>query len=120
MADCDDHTVTFTAPEVILLAATSNGPRRSKSGSGSLKRSGCHRKANRSRQDRGLSPVASGQRATVTLWTQDTAKAYRALTDLGVLGRAAPSVWLGQLIIGSVQDTGGHPVQLVQRVDGHA
>jgi hypothetical protein len=72
------------------------------------------------RQDHGLNPVASGQRATITLWTQDTAKAYRALTALGIPGLAAPSVWLGRLLIAWVQDPDGHPVQLVQRFDGHS
>src|SRR6201996_7543782 len=35
------------------------------------------------RQDHGLAPAASGQRATITLWTQDTAEAYRILTAAG-------------------------------------
>ena len=74
---------------------------------------------NSARQDHGLNPVTSGQRATITLWTPDTAKAYRALTALGVPGLAAPSVWLGRLLIAWVQDPDGYPVQLAQRLDGH-
>ena len=68
------------------------------------------------RQDHGLDPVASGQRATITLWTEDTAGAYRTLTAAGVPGLAAPSVWLGRLLIAWVQDPDGHPIQLVQRL----
>jgi catechol 2,3-dioxygenase-like lactoylglutathione lyase family enzyme len=65
------------------------------------------------REDHGLDPVASGQRATITLWTGDVARAYRTLTADGVPGLAAPSVWLGRLLIAWVQDPDGHPIQLV-------
>jgi hypothetical protein len=44
------------------------------------------------RQDHGLDPVTSGQRATITLWTQDTARAYRTLTTAGIPGLAVPSI----------------------------
>ena len=70
------------------------------------------------RQDHGLNPVTSGQRATITLWTRDSVRAYRTLTAAGVPGLAAPSVWLDRLLIAWVQDPDGHPVQLVQRLDG--
>jgi catechol 2,3-dioxygenase-like lactoylglutathione lyase family enzyme len=66
------------------------------------------------RQDHGLNPVESGQRATVTLWTDDTEAAYRSLTAEGVPGLAAPTVWLGRLLIAWVSDPDGHPVQLAQ------
>jgi hypothetical protein len=36
-----------------------------------------------SRNDHGLSPSTSGQRATVTLWTPDTVATYRSLTAAG-------------------------------------
>jgi catechol 2,3-dioxygenase-like lactoylglutathione lyase family enzyme len=46
-----------------------------------------------SREHHGLQPVAEGQRATVTLWTQDTREAYRSLTAAEVTGLAEPHVW---------------------------
>lgn len=69
-----------------------------------------------SRDHHGLDPVPDGQRATVTLWTEDTASAYEMLTAAGVPGLAAPSPWLGRLLIAWVQDPDGHPIQLVQRL----
>jgi glyoxylase I family protein len=72
------------------------------------------------RNDHGLDQVTSGQRATITLWTQDTARAYRTLTTAGIPGLAAPSIWLGRLLIAWVQDPDGHPIQLVQRLDNPA
>jgi catechol 2,3-dioxygenase-like lactoylglutathione lyase family enzyme len=69
-----------------------------------------------SREHHGLQPVAEGQRATVTLWTQDTRAAYRSLTAAGVTGLAEPHVWLDRLLIAWIQDPDGHPIQLVQRL----
>jgi catechol 2,3-dioxygenase-like lactoylglutathione lyase family enzyme len=69
-----------------------------------------------SREHHGLRPVGEGQRATVTLWTQDTIAAYRSLTDAGVPGLAEPHVWLDRLLIAWIQDPDGHPIQLVQRL----
>jgi glyoxylase I family protein len=69
-----------------------------------------------SREHHGLRPVDEGQRATVTLWTEDTNAAYRALTAAGVPGLAEPHVWLDRLLIAWVQDPDGHPIQLVQRL----
>lgn len=66
------------------------------------------------REDHGLEPVASGQRGTVTLWTDDTRAAYEALLAEGVAGLQAPHKWLGRLLIAWVQDPDGHPVQIVQ------
>jgi hypothetical protein len=60
--------------------------------------------------------VDEGQRATVTLWTQDTIAAYRSLTAAGVPGLAEPRVWLDRLLIGWIEDPDGHPIQLVQRL----
>src|ERR1700761_2894316 len=139
MAATDDHAVTFTAPEVILFsvdveraaefykrlgfAETFRVPQEGapihvdlqldgyKIGFASID-SAC--------QDHGLNPVTSGQRATVTLWTRDTPRAYRALIALGAPGLAAPSVWLGRLLVAWVQDPDGHPGQLVQSLDGQA
>jgi catechol 2,3-dioxygenase-like lactoylglutathione lyase family enzyme len=71
-----------------------------------------------SREHHGLRPVDEGQRATVTLWTQDTIAAYRSLTAAGVPGLAEPRVWLDRLLIGWIEDPDGHPIQLVQRLAG--
>jgi catechol 2,3-dioxygenase-like lactoylglutathione lyase family enzyme len=73
-----------------------------------------------SREHHGLRPVDRGQRATVTLWTEDTGAAYRTLTDAGVPGLAEPHVWLDRLLIAWVEDPDGHPIQLVQRLGGDA
>ena len=69
-----------------------------------------------SREHHGLAPAADGQRATVTLWTEDTAEAYDTLTAAGVPGLAGPHVWLDRLLIAWVQDPDGKPIQLVQRL----
>jgi uncharacterized glyoxalase superfamily protein PhnB len=69
-----------------------------------------------SREHHGLQPVSDGQRATVTLWTEDTEATYRSLTAAGVPGLAEPHVWLDRLLIAWVQDPDGHPIQLVQRL----
>jgi len=68
------------------------------------------------RRDHGLDPVTSGQRGTITLWTADTASAYKSLLADGVPGLAPPSVWLDRLLIAWVQDPDGHPIQLAQRL----
>ncbi len=70
-----------------------------------------------SRADHGLDPVPAGQRATVTLWTEDTAGTYAALTAAGVPAIAGPHEWLGRLLIAWVADPDGHPIQLVQHLD---
>jgi glyoxylase I family protein len=53
-----------------------------------------------SRDDHGLNPATEGQRATVTLCTDDTESAYRELTDGGAPALAAPHVWLDRLASG--------------------
>lgn len=69
-----------------------------------------------SRDDHGLDPAASGQRATVTLWTDDTAKAYEQLVAAGVAALQPPRRWLDSLLIAWIQDPDGHPVQIVQHL----
>ena len=69
-----------------------------------------------SRNDHGLSPSASGQRATITLWTSDTEATYRSLTAAGVIGLRPPEVWLDRLLIAWIADPDGHPVQLAQEL----
>jgi len=68
------------------------------------------------RNDHGLDPVPTGQRAAVILWTDDTTAAYEELTDNGVPGIAPPHRWLGQLLIAWVADPDGNPVQIVQHL----
>jgi catechol 2,3-dioxygenase-like lactoylglutathione lyase family enzyme len=72
------------------------------------------------REHHGLRPVDTGQRATITLWTEDTRAAYRLLTAAGVPGLAEPHVWLDRLLIAWIHDPDGHPIQLVQRLAGDA
>jgi catechol 2,3-dioxygenase-like lactoylglutathione lyase family enzyme len=68
------------------------------------------------RRDHGLAPAVEGQRATITLWTDDVRAAYSALVDDGVTGLAGPSVWLDRLLIAWIADPDGNAVQLVQRL----
>ena len=70
------------------------------------------------RDDHGLDPVAHGQRAVVVLWTDDTAAAYQRLLELGATPVRPPSPWLGRLLIAWAEDPDGHPVQVVQPLDG--
>ncbi|OKI49042.1 VOC family protein [Micromonospora sp. CB01531] len=68
------------------------------------------------RDDHGLDPVPSGQRAAVVLWTDDAAAAYAALTADGAPALAAPHVWLDRLLIAWTADPDGNPIQLVQHL----
>lgn len=70
------------------------------------------------REHHELQPAEDGQRATVTLWTEDTTRAYGELTANGVPGIAEPHVWLDRLLIAWVHDPDGHPIQLVQKLEG--
>jgi hypothetical protein len=68
------------------------------------------------RDDHGLDPVPSGQRAAVVLWTDDTAAAYETLTAAGAPALVAPHVWLDRLLIAWTADPDGNPVQIVQHL----
>jgi glyoxylase I family protein len=68
------------------------------------------------RKDHGLDLVASGQRAAVILWTDDTAAAFAELTANGAPALAAPHEWLGRLRIAWVSDPDGNPIQIVQHL----
>lgn len=63
------------------------------------------------RDDHGLDPIPSGQRAAVILWTDDVPSALAAV-DAPVLKE--PHEWLGRLLIAWVADPDGNPIQLVQ------
>lgn len=69
-----------------------------------------------SRDDHGLDPVPSGQRAAVILWTDDTPAAYAKLTAAGIPGLQPPHRWLDRLLIAWVTDPDGNPVQIVQHL----
>lgn len=66
------------------------------------------------REDHGMEPVVRGQRAAVILWTDDTARAFERLQELGAMPVKEPSSWLGRLEIAWVEDLDGHLVQVVQ------
>ena len=66
------------------------------------------------RDDHGLDPVATGQRAAVVLWTEDVRSAYVELVAAGVPGLKEPQEWLGRLLIAWLTDPDGNPVQIVQ------
>lgn len=72
------------------------------------------------RDDHGLDPVVTGQRAVVVLWTDDTPAAYACLLEAGATPVRSPSPWLGRLLVAWVEDPDGHPVQVVQPLDGPA
>jgi catechol 2,3-dioxygenase-like lactoylglutathione lyase family enzyme len=65
------------------------------------------------RDDHGLDPVPSGQRAAVILWTDDTEQAYRRLVDAGAPALQPPHDWLGRLTIAWTADPDGNPIQIV-------
>jgi catechol 2,3-dioxygenase-like lactoylglutathione lyase family enzyme len=69
-----------------------------------------------SRDDHGLDPITSGQRAAVILWTDDTEAAFAELTANGAPALADPDEWLGRLLIAWISDPDGNPVQIVQRL----
>lgn len=68
------------------------------------------------RDDHGLNPIPTGQRAAVILWTDDTAAAFAELTAAGAQALASPHEWLGSLLIAWIADPDGNPVQIVQRL----
>jgi glyoxylase I family protein len=68
------------------------------------------------RDDHGLDPVPSGQRAAVILWTDDTPAALAAVTSRGAPVLREPYEWLGRLLIAWVADPDGNPIQLVQPI----
>jgi hypothetical protein len=73
--------------------------------------------ADSTRNDHGLQPVTSGQRAAVVLWTDDTEEAYHQLVERGCRGIQPPHVWLGRLLMAWVADPDDHPIQIVQQLD---
>lgn len=67
-------------------------------------------------ENHGLDPVTSGDRACVTLWTDDVADAHRLALESGATDHAGPHPYLdGRLRIALVRDLDGYPIQLVQR-----
>ena len=68
------------------------------------------------RDDHGLDPITTGQRAAVILWTDDVVAAFAELTSAGIPALKPPHEWLGRLLIAWVADPDGNPVQIVQRL----
>jgi catechol 2,3-dioxygenase-like lactoylglutathione lyase family enzyme len=68
-------------------------------------------------ESHGLTPVTSGQRACLTLWTDDVEAAYATALDAGATDLRAPHEFREVLRVAFVEDPDGHPVQLVQRAD---
>lgn len=63
-----------------------------------------------------IEPVIEGDRACITLWTDDIDVAYVEAQNQGALPRHAPHSFLdGQLRVAFLYDLDGHPIQLVQR-----
>jgi hypothetical protein len=78
----------FTDPQVILFVAESHG----------------------------LTPVMEGDRACVTLWTDDVDGVHRLALASGASDHAGPHGFLdGRLRVAFVRDPDGHPIQFVQR-----
>lgn len=70
------------------------------------------------REDHGLDPVVAGQRAALTLWTENTAAAYSRLQEVGGTPVKAPEAWLDRLLIAWAEDPDGHLIQVVQSTAG--
>lgn len=64
----------------------------------------------------GITPVAAGHRACITLWTDDVDGAYPMALRAGAADHSAPHSFLdGRLRVAFVEDPDGHPIQLVQK-----
>jgi len=63
------------------------------------------------RNDHGMDPVVSGQRAAVILWTDDTPSAYARIQQLGARPVKAPEPWVARLLIAWVEDPEEHLIQ---------
>ena len=68
------------------------------------------------REDHGLHPLATGQRAAVILWTDDTTGGYMRLQELGAAPVKSPELWLDRMLIAWAEDPDGHLIQVVQNV----
>ncbi|WP_062307658.1 VOC family protein [Demequina subtropica] len=66
-------------------------------------------------ESHGLSPVTEGDRACLTLWTDDVDGAYARAVGSGGAPRREPHAFRDVLRVAFVNDPDGHPVQLVQR-----
>ena len=68
-------------------------------------------------ESHGIDPVTSGDRACITLWTDDVQGAYRLALASGATDHSEPHPFLdGRLRVAFVRDPDGHPIQFVQRV----
>jgi catechol 2,3-dioxygenase-like lactoylglutathione lyase family enzyme len=68
-------------------------------------------------ESHGITPVTTGHRACITLWTDDVEAAYAMALAAGAIDRAGPHPFLdGRVQVAVVEDLDGHPIQLVQKV----
>ncbi|WP_062318161.1 VOC family protein [Demequina maris] len=67
-------------------------------------------------ESHGLEPVTAGDRACLTLWTDDADGAFARAVEAGGTPRRSPHAFRDVLRVAFVNDPDGHPVQLVQRV----
>lgn len=65
--------------------------------------------------EHGLAPVSTGQRACITLWTDDLDAGYSLALAVGARHLHGPHRFGDRLRVAFVEDPDGHPVQLVQR-----
>ncbi|WP_084125880.1 glyoxalase/bleomycin resistance/extradiol dioxygenase family protein [Demequina sp. NBRC 110054] len=67
-------------------------------------------------ESHGLTPVTEGDRACITLWTDDVEAAFAHAVASGGTSRRARHTFRETLLVAFVTDPDGHPVQLVQRM----
>lgn len=68
-------------------------------------------------ESHGITPVTTGHRACLTLWTDDLEAAYTLALAAGATDHRGPHPFRdGLLRVAFVEDPDGHPLQLVQRV----
>jgi len=65
-------------------------------------------------ESHGLDPVTEGDRACLTLWTDDVEQAFALAVEAGGVPRRAPHRFREVLQVAFVNDPDGHPIQLVE------
>ncbi|MCE1175043.1 MAG: VOC family protein [Propionibacteriales bacterium] len=67
-------------------------------------------------ESHGITPVTTGHRACLALWTDDVDAAYALALTAGATDHRGPHPFRdGSLQVAFVEDPDGHPLQLVQR-----
>lgn len=68
-------------------------------------------------ESHGISPISTGHRACITLWTDDVDSAYRVALDAGAQHLREPHEFLnGHVRVAFVVAPDKHPVQFVERL----